>query len=138
MQSTEPTPKRQLIILLNYLLTASLLEACLWELRDTTVYRHSLKAKLNSVRQELTGIVERDLRLLDDTDPEAMFGLMEGMEDLMKVLCAVRPENLVGLMHIVRRFNEMPEWTMNMLGVKVLEPEEIVVVDETGKEVCHG
>jgi hypothetical protein len=64
----QPQPNRQLIILLNYLITSYLLDACMWELRDTTVYRQSLKQKLNAVWAELQPIIDRDLKLLDDTD----------------------------------------------------------------------
>jgi hypothetical protein len=124
-------PKRQLIILLNYLLTASLLEACLWELRDTSVYRHALKQKLRAVDKEIKPIIERDLILLDDTDPEAMAGLLEGLQDLMQTLCAVRPENLVALMHLVRKLNEDPEGFLRHNQIVITEPQEIVV-QETG------
>jgi hypothetical protein len=131
----QPQPNRQLIILLNYLITSYLLDACMWELRDTTVYRQSLKQKLNAVWAELQPIIDRDLKLLDDTDNEAMWGLMEGMRDLTRELAEVRPEQLVALMHIIRKFKESPDEVMERMEVVIVEPQNIVL-HETGKEAA--
>jgi hypothetical protein len=129
MQSTEPkSPEPLLITLLNYLITSYLLDACMWELKDTTVYRHKLKQALNTVWKELQPVIDRQLTLLDGTDDAAMYGLMEGMRDLTHELATVRPEQLVALMHIIRKFKENPESVMEQMEVKIIEPQEIEAV----------
>jgi hypothetical protein len=134
MQSTEPKkPEPLLITLLNYLITSYLLDACMWELKDTTVYRHKLKQALNAVWKELQPVIDRQLTLLDGTDDEAMWSMMEGMKDLTHELATVRPEQLVALMHILRKFKADPEGVMDLMEVKIIEPQEIQV-----EEVYHG
>lgn len=129
MQSTtEPkSPEPLLITLLNYLITSYLLDACMWELKDTSVYRHKLKQALNAVWKELQPVIDRQLTLLDGTDDEAMWSMMEGMKDLTHELATIRPEQLVALMHILRKFKADPEGVMEMMEVKIIEPQDIQV-----------
>jgi hypothetical protein len=128
MQSTEPkSPEPLLITLLNYLITSYLLDACMWELKDTTVYRHKLKQALNTVWKELQPVIDRQLTLLDGTDDEAMWSMMEGMKDLTHELATIRPEQLVALMHILRKFKADPEGVMEMMEVKIIEPQDIQI-----------
>jgi hypothetical protein len=64
-----------------------------------------------------------------------MWGLMEGMRDLTRELAEVRPEQLVALMHIIRKFKESPDEVMERMEVVIVEPQNIVL-HETGKEAA--
>jgi uncharacterized protein YjgD (DUF1641 family) len=136
MTNQQP-PRRQLILLLNYLITSYLLDACIYELKDTSVFRQKLKKSLNDVWREIQPVIDRDLKLLDGTDDAAMWNMMEGMRDLMAELADMRPENLVGLMHLVRQYKGDPEAFLSKNDIVILEPQELVACNERGEEVAR-
>ena len=125
-----------LITLLNYLLTANLLDACHWQLSKTSVYKQSLKNKLAAVQREIEPVISRELKLLEGTDDQAMFCMLEGMDALMVELASVRPEQLVALMHIVRKLKEDPDEVLRRLEVEIVEEQELEVSFVGEKEVA--
>lgn len=112
------------IALLNLLLASWLSLECIDELRNTNAYRHLLKQRINALEPELKKIIDQDLNLLWGTDDNAMYGLMEGIKTFLCELATVRPEQIVGLGELLKKFKMMPDWTLNMLGVKIIESEK--------------
>jgi hypothetical protein len=123
--TTTETIDAKLIALLNLLLGSWFLLECNDELIETNVYRHGLKQKLKQLEPELKKIIDKDLNLLWGVDDEAMYGLQEGIKTLFTELSTVRPEQLVGLGELIKRFKQMPDWCMNMLGIQIKESQKI-------------
>jgi len=115
--------ERKQIALLNMLLAGWFMLETLDELKDTNVYNRLLKQRINQLEPELKKVIDGDLNLLWGVDDNALYSLQNNLKEFFTLFATQRPENIAGFAELVKRFIEMPNWCMNMLGIKVIESE---------------
>lgn len=113
------------IALLNMLLASWFMQETIDELKDTSAYNRLLKHRINQLEPELKKVIDGDLNLLWGVDDHALYNLQENMKSFFTLFATQRPENIAGFTELVKRFIDMPEWCMNMLGIKVVQSQEV-------------
>lgn len=106
------------IAALNSLLVGFELLECLDAIKETALYRQSLKQKINSLLPELESHVNK-VEVLFGENEQSMFELLEGKKDLMKKIALFRPEYKSGFAEIINQFVNAPELTMHRLGIYI-------------------
>jgi uncharacterized protein YxjI len=104
------------ISVLNSLLVGAEFLELIDKVKGTILYKQSLKQKVNSLLPELE-IHCNNLSIILGIDDKTMFTLMDKKE-LMVELATLRPEYKLGFCEIVKMFKQMPEITLNRLGIK--------------------
>ena len=102
---------------LNSLLVGCELLELLDKIKEFTIFRHSLKQKLNQLIPELEKHCD-NLELITGEDDEIMFTLMD-RKNLMKEISCIRPEYKLGLAELLNQFNNAPELILHRNGIKI-------------------
>lgn len=89
-------------------------------LKHTSLYKHSLKQKLNGVVKELEPLAN-NLQYIWGADDEAMYALMRHKKQLIKDISNIRPEKQAVIGIILNMVNEDMEGTMSKLGIAMKE-----------------
>lgn len=108
------------ISVLNALLTGYEHLETLDKIRNTTLYRNSLKQKINALQKELE-IQAIGLNEIVDVDNEALFNYMEHKKQLMVKIAKLVPEHKSGLNHVLDEFFAAPALTIHRLGIKIID-----------------
>lgn len=113
-----PLQERKLVALLNTLITSYLMIECLDELRDTGIYRREVKKKGNLFEEEIKKIANKDLdELWVESGDNDIMDFIEGVKHFIRQFATVRPEHMTAIGLLVEKYQEMPEWTLHVLGL---------------------
>jgi hypothetical protein len=111
------------ICVLNALLVGFEFMVCLDLVAETTLYRQSLKERVNGALKELQKM-SLGLGEIVNVDDEAMFTYLEHKKQLMKRIAPLKPELKGGLNHVLDEFFNAPELTIHRLGIKIIDRDK--------------
>lgn len=115
------TQPHHCISFLNIVMMSETLLEALEDVKQTHLYRHGLKNKINTLMPELEKVIEKDLGKVWGVDDEAMYRLIDEQRSLIHRLSTCRPE-------VWSMLNEiLDQYDADKLGF--LERNEIVIND---------
>lgn len=97
------------IHLLNSALSGFQFMESLDKIKNTTLYKHDFKNRVNSVIKDLEKHCNLLFNGLDGNENEALFTLMESKKEIVSELACMRPEVAAAAIEMVKRLKAEPE-----------------------------
>lgn len=115
--------QQEAISVLNTLLSSFELIELLDKIKGTTLYKQSLKAKINMLTKELEPLANQ-LQSIWGIDDEAMYSLMAFKTKLLSQITLMRPEEQATVSMVFNMLTENPAEVMEKLGIAIKESEK--------------
>lgn len=103
------TEQHHCITFLNIIMMSETLMEALEAIKETHLYRHELKSKVNLLMPELEKIIEKDLAKVWGVDDNAMYHLMCQQKELIHRISTVRPETWNMLNELLDMYEKGPD-----------------------------
>lgn len=92
-------------ILVTLLCASQVLHETMDDLKDTSVYRYSLKRTADRMEKELTKHIDPIIGKAFPEDPDAFNAIMEGITQVSKILAKMEPDKIAYLTQFLKTYD---------------------------------